>query len=47
VQRLEILLAGRVEIPNLICQKGLRFDSHDIELSPYQVVPLAIKNIEG
>lgn len=32
VQRIEILLAGRVEIPNLICQKGMRFEALPQEL---------------
>jgi hypothetical protein len=31
-QKIEILLAGRVEIPNLICQKGMRFDVIPAEL---------------
>jgi hypothetical protein len=47
LQRTEILLAGRVEIPNLICQKGMRFDALPSELSGSQFVPLAVKNFEG
>jgi hypothetical protein len=45
-QRLEILLAGRIEIPNIVCQKSLRFE-HDAAFSDEQVVPLAIKKMEG
>lgn len=31
-QRIEILLAGRVEIPNLICQKGMRIETSDVDM---------------
>lgn len=46
-QRIEILLAGRVEIPNLVCQKGMRSDLLPNDMQNSQLVPLAIKNMEG
>lgn len=46
-QRIEILLAGRVEIPNLICQKGMKFQCIESELQNQQLIPLAVKSMEG
>lgn len=46
-QRLEILLAGRVEIPNLICQKGIQCNNLcDLNFNQ-QVIPLAVRNFTG
>mmetsp|Transcript_11963 Transcript_11963/g.16450 ORF Transcript_11963/g.16450 Transcript_11963/m.16450 type:complete len:104 (+) Transcript_11963:1589-1900(+) len=38
-QRMEILLAGRVDVPKIICNKGLTIANEN----DMQVVPLAIK----
>lgn len=37
-QRIEILLAGKIEVPSLICQKELHLDDFN-----EKVVPLVIK----
>ena len=49
IQRLEILLAGQVQIPKLICMKSLKPQLPELESSMLQDkhIPLAIKNIPG
>ena len=46
---MEILLAGQVQIPKIICQKTIRPSVLDIaqERSSFEVIPLAVKNAQG
>ena len=49
IQRLEILLAGQVQIPRLICMKSIKPQLPHLESNLLQDkhIPLAIKNISG
>ena len=47
-QRMEILLAGQVQIPKLTCHKAITPDFVDSDVrSSDQVIPLAVKNMAG
>ena len=50
VQKLDILLAGQVQIPKMICMKTIKPAVTELEssqLTENQLIPLAIKNISG
>lgn len=50
IQRLEILLAGQVQIPKMICMKMIQPDVPVLEtsqMSDKQLIPLCIKNTAG
>ena len=50
VQKLEILLAGQVQIPKMVCMKMIKPDVTELESSQMtekQLIPLAIKNTPG
>jgi len=50
VQKLDILLAGQVQIPKMVCMKTIKPAVTELESSQMmekQLIPLAIKNISG